>query len=206
MENYYEILGVQEDADVHSIAQAYEGKLQVCTDEIEKTELMEMYAILVDPVLRAQYDEKLEDSRRASNFPIVVGREMEPNALSVDSNWIYCMECNAKNPVQASVCQNCGAQISIDCPKCGYKLAMNQATCPRCHTLVSEYHQKSYAGAKFVENRVVEERRASEDRINALEQDHSIRRMFGVFFWLVVFVLLVGACYGLYVLSENLIV
>ena len=45
-----------------------------------------------------------------------------------------CNECEARNPVAAKFCMNCGAELAMSCPGCGAARPEGAKFCPECGT------------------------------------------------------------------------
>jgi ribosomal protein L40E len=153
------------------------------------------YATLIEPTRRAAYDQS------ASN-KLALATTSQPNAIVIPSsspNPILqqaCPHCGALNPIQATMCLQCGQQVSRPCPNCSYSVLLNQTVCPRCNTFIPEYDQRRFAEGISVERKTQQERIESEIRVQTLEEGHRVRAGQGAIFWLVVF----GLCIGITVL------
>jgi hypothetical protein len=70
-------------------------------------------------------------------------------------------------------------------------MALDEALCPRCGTLVGEYDRRRFAEALAAGERIQEERRLSETRVDALEARHRLNAWQGLLFWIAAAVILV---------------
>jgi len=74
--------------------------------------------------------------------------------------------------------------------------------CPRCNTIVREHDIQRLADAEITERRVQEDRVTNQIRVEALEDVHRQRRVFGFLFWILVVVVTIAVCaIGLYALN-----
>lgn len=105
-----------------------------------------------------------------------------------------CLGCGAVNPVQASICINCGRQISRSCPKCGFLIDLEQIICPRCGITVREYDQRRFAEGTMSIESIQKERDENFVRVKNLEAGHNTRAGLGVVFWVVVIIVSLFLC------------
>lgn len=208
MTDYYQLLNLQPTATTSEIKTAYAHKrAKLSTSEAETEEqiaeqlsaLDEAYAMLNDPNRRAAYDRSLHADSQAKALAIAEQPSaiVAPHAPPVPIVQQACPHCGALNPIQATMCSECGEQVSRPCPNCGQPVILGQTVCTRCDTFVPEYDKRRFAEAVSTEQRVQQERRASEARVAALEVVHRANARWGALFWLVV----VALCIGLTVLA-----
>ncbi len=197
--DHYHRLGLVSTATQEEIQTAY-TKLHAEWQELarkgdeqapEQLRLLdEAYTTLADPNRRAAYDRSLRD--QASDTALVLATQptgvIIPDSPAVPILERQCPHCRTPNPIQITVCQNCGGQISRPCPQCGQPVSLNQAVCPRCNVPVKEYDKHRFAEATHVNQQVQHERREAESRHRALEAMHKVMRRQGVVFWLAVMV------------------
>ncbi len=108
-----------------------------------------------------------------------------------------CPHCGASNPAQATSCLECGIQIMRPCPQCGQQVELRHNVCHRCHTVISEYDQRSFTVSAASEQRVQQERREAEARHQVLVEVQRAMARQGAVFWLFV----IMACLALTVLA-----
>jgi len=197
--NHYHRLGLVPTATQEEIQAAY-VKLRAEWQELarkgdeqapEQLRLLdEAYTTLADPNRRAAYDRSL--CNQASGGALVLATQptgvVVPDSPAVPILEQSCPHCGTLNPIQVTMCQNCGKQISRPCPQCGQPVLLNQTVCPRCNVPVQEYDQHRFAEATLVEQHVQRERRHAESRHRVLEAMHKVMRRQGIIFWLAVMV------------------
>ncbi len=159
----------------------------------------EAYATLSDPNRRAAYDRSLGIGSAGGALvlatqPTAVVAPQAPPAPIVQQ---ACPQCGALNPIQATMCSECGKQVSRPCPTCGRPVVLGQTVCSRCNTFIPEYDQRRFAEGVAAEQRVQQVRIESDVRVQSLEATHRVQAVQGVIFWLVV----LGLCIGLMALA-----
>jgi len=107
---------------------------------------------------------------------------------------IPCVHCGARNLKEALICSSCGRHISRPCPKCGKILSIEAKICPRCKTILREFDESRIFDASHVKEVKDLERHETQIRVDALEEHHQKRAVYGLVFWLVVAAVLVGLC------------
>lgn len=116
-----------------------------------------------------------------------IGEGSEPVEMQV------CPNCRTPNPISLSVC-SCGQQLSRPCPNCGRPVLLGQAVCPRCKAVVGEINQQRLMEAKHTGERIQNERMADQTRTDAMGVAHTERVKFGIVFWILVLIGLIGLC------------
>ena len=205
MTDYYRILNLQPTATPLEIKAAYareraellaigEGDDERIAEQLSALE--HAYVILSDPNQRTAYDRSLRAGSQVKDLILVEqpAAIIAPQAPPVPVVQQACPhpKCGALNPIQATMCGQCGKQISHPCPKCGQPVVLGQTVCARCNTIIREYNERRLAKALVTEKRVDQERRVSESRVVALEAIHRANAKWGVLFWLVVTALCIG--------------
>lgn len=156
------------------------------------------YTTLIDPNLRAAYDRTLGSlpgsSLMVAGQPDFVFRAPAPAAPVIEQ---ACPHCGTPNPVQLTICQSCGQQVSRSCPSCGQQVLLTFTICPRCNTPLGEYDKFRYAKATSSAQRIDSERREIGKSVAAVEAVNRDWMFSGVAFW----VLLIMVCIGLAVLA-----
>jgi ribosomal protein L40E len=191
MANYYELLNLQPTATVAEIKEAYlrerarlAGESDDNKPQEQLKELDTAYAVLVDPNQRAAYDRTLNIG--AQSQALVLTQTPLPATVvtpQVPTPQQACPHCGALNPIKATICAECGKQISRPCPQCGQQVIMGQTVCSRCNTFIPEYDQQRFADAIATEQQVQQERREAQSRYDTmLAADHA-RINFGIIFW-----------------------
>lgn len=203
--NHYARLGVLPTSTTHEIVTAYKQKraewvaLADQGDEQAPEQLRLLdgaYATLADSNLRVAYDRSLR-GQEASNALVIAANPDSvtvPNTTNVPTLVRLCPhpDCGALNPIQLSICQKCGRQISRPCPQCGQPVPLGQPICLRCNTPAQEYDQRRFVQATQVEQQVQHERREEESRNRTLEAFNMMLRQQAVVFWIAVVVACVG--------------
>lgn len=206
MKDYYAYLEIPETATAEQIEAVYHRKrtrLQFAEldEEVRRAQLQQLdeaYAVLQDKVrpTKAEPAKELEpiqdDVESKAIAPQGANLSLAPLQPQQTRPQRRCPYCQALNPAQATMCLNCGEQISRPCPACGQMIALDEKICPRCDTIIPEYDQRRFVEAETIQKRVEDERRASKVRVDALEAIHRINARLGVIFWLIVMVLCVG--------------
>jgi ribosomal protein L40E len=191
MANYYELLNLQPIATVAEIKEAYlreRARLASESDDDKAQEQLKeldtAYAVLVDPNQRAAYDRTLNIGTQSQ--ALVLTQAPLPATVvtpQVPMPQQACPHCGALNPIKATICAECGKQISRPCPQCGQQVIMGQTVCSRCNTFLPEYDQQRFADAIATEQQVQEERREAQSRYDTmLVADHA-RINLGIIFW-----------------------
>lgn len=195
METLYHRLGVLPTATSEEIKDAYSSlraKLMASNlDESELTpkisKLEEAYAVLADANERANYDRSLGVENGASPNALTVlerpGTILRPETTTPVVQQA-CPHCGSPNPIQATMCRQCGHQITRPCPSCGQAVQLMQTICPRCNTFLPEYDQRRLAQALIAEQKTQTERLESESKVQALEAGHRVRATQGLVFWI----------------------
>lgn len=197
MDNLYHILNLLPTASQDEIKDAYSSlHAQLMTSNLGDAELTSRlseletaYAVLSDPNERSNYDRSLNSS--SSNLQASITVLDQPATIlrpevTVPLVQRPCPYCGTPNPIQATMCGQCGQQISRPCPNCGHTVQLGQSVCPRCSTLLSEYDQRRLAQSLIVEHKTQTERLESESKVQALEAGHRVRATQGVVFWIIV--------------------
>ena len=196
MGNLYLVLDILPTASPEEIKEAYSrsrAKLMASdfseTDvNIKLTALDNAYAILIDPSERTNHDRSIGSTINPSNTAALTLVERsgtilrpEPPVPVIQQS---CPYCGSPNPIQASMCIQCGQQISRSCPNCGQSVLLTLPVCPRCNTFLPEYDQRRITQAIVSEQKTMAERRQSEAKVQALEAGHRVRAMQGILFWI----------------------
>lgn len=154
------------------------------------TELEKAYSTLSDPNERSSYDRSLVAMANSTSSSALTVLEKPATILRSEAPTPQvhqpCPYCGAPNPIQASMCGQCGQQITRPCPSCGQAVLLTQSVCARCNTFLPEYDQRRLAQAIIAEQKTQNERLASEARVQTLEAGHRVRAARGVLFWLLV--------------------
>ena len=106
-----------------------------------------------------------------------------------------CLFCGGINPKEAKICLACGRHIARSCPKCGKILRIDEGVCSRCKTILREYDQTRLIDSEHLKEVKEAERGESQIRVDALEEHHRQRAVFGFVFWLVVIAVFIGLCF-----------
>ena len=197
MDTLYHTLNLNPTASQDEIKDAYSRlRAQLMASDLKDTELAPRLSeletadvVLSDPNERANYDRSLNSS--SSNLQTSITVLDQPATIlrpEVATPLVQqpCPYCGAPNPIQATICSQCGQQISRPCPNCGHSVQLGQSVCPRCSTLLSEYDQRRLAQSLIVEHKTQTERLESESKVQALEAGHRVRATQGVVFWIIV--------------------
>lgn len=198
MKNHYKLLNILTTATPEEIKEAYaRTRAKWIASDLPEEEvsaalatLDEAYAILSDPGERTNYDRSISASADAAEPTALTLLErpatiVRPESLTPLVQQL-CPYCDTPNPVQATMCLQCGKQISRPCPNCGQAVMLNQSVCSRCNTFVPEYDQRRMTQAMIVEQKTQAERTESEAKVQALESGHRVRAVQGVIFWVLV--------------------
>lgn len=200
--DYYALLGLTPTAMPQDIQSAYTRRraelqalaLQSDAQAPKQLRLLdEAFAVLSDPNRRAAYDR----ARRSSTDSALVLAAQPRSVVAPDAPVPLlaqkCPHCGALNPIQLTVCQECGQQVSRPCPQCGQAVLLNQKVCSRCNTAIEEYDKHRFAEATQIEQQVRQERLEGESRNRALEALNTLLSRQAVVFWLAV----LAACIAL---------
>jgi ribosomal protein S27AE len=95
-------------------------------------------------------------------------------------------------------------QIAKTCPNCGEIVSRELVECPRCGTVIKELHQTRLAEVEVAKQRTLRERDSNDLYVDKLEAVHTERRKFGILFWGIVFIIVLGLC-GLALLSPLIV-
>lgn len=197
MDNLYRALEVLPTATPDEIKEAYSRlRAKFMASEMENpeltaklSELEAAYAILSDPSERTNYDRSLGSVNSSTQTALTVLDQpatiLRPE-VATPLVQQPCPYCGVPNPIQATMCRQCGQQISRPCPNCGHTVQLGQTVCPRCNTLLSEYDQRRLAQSLIVEHKTQTERLEGESKVQALEAGHRVRAAQGVVFWIIV--------------------
>jgi len=210
MRNPYETLGISTNATLEQIETAYNARRTALLEQEEG-----------NPEIAAELQD-LEDAyaqvSTLGRFPLARSEPVRPapdpilsivNELTapidgypgIESSQT-CPYCGYQNPAKAITCLACNKQISRPCPNCGLSLPLGLMVCPRCNTIVREHDIQRLADAEITERRVQEDRVTNQIRVEALEDVHRQRRVFGFLFWILVVVVTIAVCaIGLYALN-----
>lgn len=196
MDNFYHTLEVLPTASPDEIKEAYSHlRARLMASEVEEperisrlSELEAAYAILSDPNERVNYDRSLGAANSSTQTSLTILDQpatiLRPE-VATPLVQQPCPYCGVPNPVQATMCKQCGQQISRPCPNCGHAVQLGQSVCPRCNTLLSDYDQRRLAQALIVEHKTHTERLETESKVQALEAGHRVRGAQGVVFWII---------------------
>ena len=207
MADLYQTLNVPSTATTAEIQSAYHReRARIMADEPageaptadRLATLDEAYATLTDATRRMAYDRSVGDNAIgtalvAASSPAAIVVPQTPAAPVLQQP---CPHCGALNPLQATMCLQCGQQVSRPCPNCGQPVVLSQTVCARCNTFIPEYDQRRFGEAIKVEQQTQQVRQESEIRVEALEAGHQVRAQQGAIFWLIV----TGLCIGVTVL------
>jgi len=204
MADYYQTLNIASDASQEQIQAAYHrerARLLAATgdDETQLAPALQMleqaFTTLSDPTQRAAYDRGRAPNPSAAlalGNPIQSLQPVSGSARTLPER--PCPNCAMPNPVQATICAHCGAQISRPCPKCGNPVLGDERICSRCGTVVAEYDQQRFMQAEARKNQIEAERMATDARVQKQEQVHGKNRVFGVTFYAFILGLCIGVC------------
>lgn len=211
MTNFYQVLKIEATATSDEIKAAYAreranriaqaGANDLGIDEELRT-LDEAYATLSESGRRAAYDRSLRQDSTTMELTLP-GQPAAPVILAdapVAQIRQSCPHCGAPNPIQATICIECGRQTTRPCPKCGQAVVLGQTVCPRCETFIPEYDQRRFAEAYAVKQQVESERRETDARTVVADRVYSARIWMGTFFW----VFVIGLCIVLMILASVL--
>jgi hypothetical protein len=219
MADYYDLLGVTPLASSTEIEEAYvrvhgaivtDGQL----DEDARAERLraveDAYSVLVDPAQRARYDQgrapavtslQPAAAQPSGALPAPIGRPTLGKQMA-------CPYCGTLNPLQSTLCSQCGQQISRPCPHCGQPTPLGQTVCSRCDTFIPSYDRQRFTDATASQQRIDTERQDGEIRGQALETANAIKTGQGCVIWIVIAVvavlLLFLLLYLLYLLANPL--
>jgi len=172
--------------------------------------LDQAFAILSDAGHRAAYDRTLQGELRSTalsvtSIPSVAGLPtaiLAPPTTPIVQH--ACPWCQAPNPVQATICRECGKQMSRPCPKCNQSVGLDQTICPRCQTFIPEYDQQRFSQSIAVEKQIQEERRATDASTVAADHVYRAGVRMSLAFWIVVILLCIGLAITAAILSNYL--
>lgn len=202
MTDDFEMLGISEEANPEQIQEAFESKR------------VELIALIDNVQQRKEAIAELQRafdaiSRRKSLAFIqedILPIKIDPLLSMVDNvnsplhdeiahyATILCVHCSGRNLKEALICSSCGRHISRPCPKCGKILPIEAKICPRCKTILREFDESRIFDASHVKEVKDLERLETQIRVDALEEHHQKRAVYGLVFWLVVAAVLVGLC------------
>lgn len=202
MRNPYEMLGISTNATPEQIETAYNARRaalveqEVVNPEIaaELQDLEEAYAQLS---ALTRFSLARSEPVKPAPDPIlgIVNEITAPiGGYPGTESSQTCPYCGYQNPAKAITCVACGEQISRPCPNCGLSLPLGIMVCPRCNTIVREHDKQRLAEAAVTGQRVQEDRVTNQIRVEALEEVHRQRRVFGLLFWILVVVATTAVC------------
>lgn len=153
--------------------------------------LDEAYATLSEPSRRAAYDRSrtLDDSGALLPIrqPTPTMTSQVPAAPIVQQS---CPHCGALNPVQATMCSQCGKQVSRPCPVCAQPVVLGQTVCTRCNTFIPEYDQRRFAEGLATTQRVQNERAESDAKAEVIGEAYQSTARRGAIFWTILLLIL----------------
>ena len=204
MSDYYQILNIPSNATPEQIQSAYyreRARLLAAAgdDEAQVAPALQgieqAFTVLSDSAQRSAYD---RGRAPTPNSALTLGNSVQSlQSVSGSSRPVQerpCPNCAMPNPIQATICANCGAQISRPCPKCGNPVPGDERVCSRCGTVVAEYDQQRFMQAEARKNQIENERMATDARVQKQEQVHGKNRVFGVTFYAFILGLCIGVC------------
>lgn len=210
MRSPYEILGVTAEATAEQIEAAYSARRAAFMEQddvhpeiaVGLQELDDAYAQLT---ALARFALAPSSTVKTAPDPVlsVVSEITNPTSehFGFEAGQA-CPYCNYQNPAKAITCVACGQQISRPCPNCGLSLPLGLLTCPRCNTIIREHDKQRLAEAAVTGQHTHEDRVTNQIRVEALEEIHRQRRVFGFLFWILVVVVAIAVCaIGFYVLN-----
>ena len=206
MVNHFDLLDISSDATKDQIDIAYtkkKGEIIATEENGEKRqELLEeldvayqgvtkktALAVTGEPQTQREIDPALEFLDT-----LVHPLHNDPDVTAT----IPCIFCGSPNPASATICTECGKQISRRCPNCGKLLRVDREVCTRCNTIILEYNQDRLRTVKNTEETISRERAESEIRVDSLEARHRKRALYGFVFWSVVVLVGIGLLYLAY--------
>lgn len=209
MADNFLVLGISQDANPEQIQEAFARKRAELIASIEDDRIREESIT----ELQKAYDEIRKKKNLALFDEEIPNRKIDPllrmvnnlNAPVYNESSLFaatsCLFCGSKNPIEAQICTACGKQISRPCPKCGKILRIDTLVCPRCNTIIRIYNQTRLIESEHLKEVKESEREKDKIRVNALEEHHKQRAIYGFVFWFIVILVLI--C--LYALTSFLI-
>jgi hypothetical protein len=212
MIDYFEMLGISEEATPEQIQEAFDKKrielIASIDDDQQRQEAITELQSAIDAIGR----KKALALIQGDNPPKIIDPllSMVDNVNSSLHNemaqfaTIPCVYCSTRNFKEALICSSCGRHISRPCPKCGKILSIQVKICHRCKTILREFDESRIFDASHVKEVKDLERQETQIRVGALEEHHQKRAVYGLVFWLVVAAVLVGLCVLTYFLLPSL--
>lgn len=208
MSDEFATLGLSSDASPEQIQEAFARKraeiVATIEDNVKRDEAL--------AELQQEFD-KLGKKKSLAIVDEAVPQREIPSLLSmVDSMTaplrnesdhyatVACLHCGMQNPKEALICTSCGRQIARPCPKCGRILRIDAKVCSRCNTILLEYDQSRLYESEHIREVKDREREQSQIRVDALEDHHKKRALFGVAFWIIAVAVIVFLCLLTFVL------
>jgi hypothetical protein len=207
MTDNFATLGISEDATPEEIQDAFNKKRAMLIASIEDDQqraaaLMELQdafdAISKSKTLALMNEEP--PKKKIDPLLDMVGNVNTPIRNESDGFvTVACPHCGFRNHKDAAMCSNCGQQISRHCPKCGKVLPIDAQVCSRCNTVIRDLNQSRIIETTHMKDVIDSERQGNQIRVNALEEHHQTRAVYGVVFWLVLIGALAGLCVIIFV-------
>jgi len=202
MTDNFEMLDISEDANQQQIQEAFDKKraelIASIDDNQQRQEAIAELQKAFDTICRSKSLALVQEEKSPiSNDPLLSMVDNLNSSLHNETDQfatIPCIYCGVRNLKEALICSSCGRHISRPCPKCGRVLSIEANICPRCKTILREFDESRIFDGSHVKEIKDLERRESQIRVDALEEHHRKRAVYGLFFWLIVAVVLGGLC------------
>lgn len=202
MTDYYILLGISEGASPDQIKDAFDKKKAELIASIDDQQKLEMALLELEEAYagitknRSLALTHFETPQKVINPLLSMVDEVNSPTHNEPSQFttISCVYCGAKNLKEALICGSCGRHISIPCPKCGKVLSIEEKICPRCKTILREFNESRIYESTHVKEVMDTERKENQIRVEALEEHHKKKAVYGLVFWLVVVAVFVGLC------------
>lgn len=200
MTDLYRVLNLLPTATADDIRAGYARERARIIAEIEDpgdaaqqlATLDESYATLSEAGRRAAHDRSRAPEESGALIPIPQPAPIvTPQVLAAPIVQQPCPHCEALNPVQATMCSQCGKQISRPCPVCAQPVILGRTVCTRCNTFIPEYDQRRFAEGLVTAQRVQNERVESDAKAEIIGEAYQSAARRGAIFWTI---LLLALC------------
>lgn len=202
MTDNFAMLDISEDANPEQIQEAFDKKrvelIASIEDDQQRQEAIAELQRAFDAIGRSKSLALVqEDIPQEKSDPLLSMVDNVNSSLHIETDHfatVPCVHCGARNLKESLICSTCGRHISRPCPKCGKILSIEAKICPRCKTILREFDESRIFDASHVKEVKDLERQETQIRVDALEEHHQKRAVYGLVFWLIVAGVLVGLC------------